>query len=118
MPPQAITEPSQTYPVRQRKRRRSVPRDIGIHDVDHPGEKRVKRDSSVKRTRLHCIIGNRLGAWAVNHAIRRNRRAESGPDQRTDGGHEDHLTQSISHSLWRNASVVSAYDIKGSFGGS
>ena len=28
-----------------------------------------------KRTRLHCLIGNRRGAWVVNHAIRRNRRA-------------------------------------------
>ena len=26
----------QTYPVRLRKRRQSVPRDVGIHDVDHP----------------------------------------------------------------------------------
>ena len=32
-------------------------------------------DSSVKRTRLHCLIGNSLGACAVNHAIRRNLRA-------------------------------------------
>ena len=31
--------------------------------------------SSVKRTRLHCLIGNSLGACAVNHAIRRNLRA-------------------------------------------
>ena len=39
------------------------------------GRKRVHRDSSVKRTRLHCLIGNRLGAWAVNHAIGHKRRA-------------------------------------------
>ena len=32
-------------------------------------------DSSVKRTRLHCLIGNSLGACAVNHAIRRSLRA-------------------------------------------
>ena len=32
-------------------------------------------DSSVKRTRLHCLIGNSLGACAVNHAIWRNLRA-------------------------------------------
>ena len=28
---------------------------------------------------------------------------ESGADQRTDGGHEATLTQSISHSFWRHA---------------
>ena len=28
------------------------------------------------------------------------------------------LTQSISHSVWRNASYMSAYSIKSSFGGS
>ena len=40
VPPQTITEPPQTYPVRQRKRRLSVFRDVStcIHDVDHPGE--------------------------------------------------------------------------------
>ena len=32
-------------------------------------------DSSVKRTRLHYLIGNSLGACVVNHAIRRNLRA-------------------------------------------
>ena len=39
MPPQTTTEPPQTYPIRQRKRWLSIPRDVGIHDVDHPGEK-------------------------------------------------------------------------------
>ena len=37
--------------------------------------KRVNRDSSVKKTRLHCLIGKRLGACAVTKAIRRARRA-------------------------------------------
>ena len=37
--------------------------------------KRVNRDSSVKKTRLHCLIGKRLGACAVTQAIRRARRA-------------------------------------------
>ena len=40
-----------------------------------PFDKRMNLDSSVKRTRLHCLIGNSLGACAVNHAIRRNLRA-------------------------------------------
>ena len=35
----------------------------------------VNLDSSVKRTGLHCLIGNSLGTCAVNHAIRRNLRA-------------------------------------------
>ena len=30
----------------------------------------MKRDSSVRRARFHCLVGNRLGAWAVNHVIR------------------------------------------------
>ena len=34
-----------------------------------------KRDSSLKRIRLLFIIANRVGALAVNHAIRRNQRA-------------------------------------------
>ena len=37
--------------------------------------KRVNRVSSVKKTRLHCLIGKRLGACAVTQAIRRARRA-------------------------------------------
>ena len=32
-------------------------------------------DSSIKRTCLHCLIGNSLGTCVVNHAIRRNLRA-------------------------------------------
>ena len=40
-----------------------------------PARKRVNRDSSVKKTRLHCLIGKRLGACAVIQAIRRARRA-------------------------------------------
>ena len=35
----------------------------------------VNLDSTVKRTCLHCLIGNSLGACAVNHDIRRNLRA-------------------------------------------
>ena len=35
MPPQTITEPPQTDPVRQHRRRQSVLRDVGTHDVDH-----------------------------------------------------------------------------------
>ena len=35
----------------------------------------VNLDLSVKRTRLHCLIGNSLGACTANHAIRRNHHA-------------------------------------------
>ena len=35
MPPQTITEPPQTDPVRQHRRRQSILRDVGTHDVDH-----------------------------------------------------------------------------------
>ena len=35
MPPQTITEPPQTDPVRQHRRRQSVLRDVDTHDVDH-----------------------------------------------------------------------------------
>ena len=38
-------------------------------------KKRDERDSPVKRTRPHCLIGNRLDALAVNHGVRRNRHA-------------------------------------------
>ena len=63
----------------------------GYNQHFHAVKKGVKRDSSVKRTRLHYLSGGRLGAWAVNHAIRRNRRVpESGVNQRTDGGQEDY----------------------------
>ena len=37
--------------------------------------KRVNRDSSVKKTCLHCLIGKRLGACAVTQVIRHARRA-------------------------------------------
>jgi transposase len=36
----------------------------------HP-RKRVNCDSSVKKTRLHCLIGNCLGPCTANQAIRR-----------------------------------------------
>jgi hypothetical protein len=39
IPPQTITGPPQTYPSQERKRRRSVPHDVGIQDVDRPDEK-------------------------------------------------------------------------------
>ena len=86
------------YTVRnasQDKRQRRVPRDLGIHDVGRrsSGQKSVRRDSFVKMTGLHCLIGNHLGAWAVTHAIRR-----------TD--------------VWRNASFMSICGMKSSFGGS
>ena len=42
---------------------------------------------------------------------------ESGVDHRT-AGMKTTLTQSSSHSIWRNASILSAYGIKGSFSGS
>ena len=38
--------------------------------------KRVNWDSSVKKTRLHCLIGKCLGACAVTQAIRHARRAQ------------------------------------------
>ena len=34
MPPQTITEPPQTDPVRQHRRRQSILRDVGTHDVN------------------------------------------------------------------------------------
>ena len=75
IPPNTITDPppylslSKTQasanrsPRRRYRRRRPSAR------------KRVNRDSSVKKTRLHCLIGKRLGACAVTQAIRRARRA-------------------------------------------
>jgi hypothetical protein len=36
------------------------------------GRKRVNRDSSVKKTCLHCLIGNCLGPCAANQAIELN----------------------------------------------
>ena len=75
MPPQTITEPppnrsrSTTQASTKRSPRRRYTR-------RRPSARwRVNLDSSVKRTRLHCLIGNSLGACAVNHAIRRNLRA-------------------------------------------
>ena len=65
IPPHTITDPppylslSKTQasairsPRRRNRRRRPSAR------------KRVNRDSSVKKTRLHCLIGKRLGACAV-----------------------------------------------------
>ena len=75
IPPQTITDPppyislskmqasANRSPRRRYRRRRPSAR------------KRVNRDSSVKKTRLHCLIGKRLGACAVTQAIRRARRA-------------------------------------------
>jgi hypothetical protein len=39
------------------------------------GRKRVNRDSSVKKTHLHCLTGNCLGPCATNQAIPRARHA-------------------------------------------
>ena len=75
IPPHSITDPapylslSKTQasanraPRRRYRRRRPSTR------------KRVNRDSSVNKTRLHCLSGKRLGACAVTQAIRRARRA-------------------------------------------
>ena len=73
IPPQTITEPppNLSHSTTQASAKRS-PRRRYIR-CRPSGRKRVNRDSSVKRTRLHCLIGNRLGAWAVNHAIRHKR---------------------------------------------
>ena len=74
IPPQTIIEPPQLYPPQQRKRRRSLPHDVGKPRRRPSGRKRVKL-KSVKRTRLHCLIGNFQRIYAVNHAIRRMRRS-------------------------------------------
>ena len=75
IPPHTITDPppylslSKTQasanrsPRRRYRRRRPSAR------------KRVNRDPSVKKTRLHGLIGKRLGACAVTQSIRRARRA-------------------------------------------
>ena len=75
IPPHTITDPppylslsksqasANRSPRRRYRRRRPSAR------------KRVNRDSSMKKTRLHCLIGKRLGACAVTQAIRRARRA-------------------------------------------
>jgi hypothetical protein len=73
IPPQTITEPppnislSRTQASAKRSPRRRYTR------RRPSGRKRVNRDSSVKKTRLHCLIGNCLGPCTTNQAIRRVR---------------------------------------------
>jgi hypothetical protein len=75
IPPQTITEPppnlslSRTQALAKRSPRRRFTR------RRPSGRKRVNRDSSVKKTRFHCLIGNCLRPCAANQAIRRARRA-------------------------------------------
>ena len=75
IPPQTITEPppnlslSRTQASAKRSPRRRYTR------RRPSGRKRVNRDSSVKKTRLHCLIGNCLEPCAANQIIRRVRRA-------------------------------------------
>ena len=58
---------------------------------------------------VHGLLTTPYGATKVS---------ESKAIQRTDGGIKTSLTQSVSHSFWRNASIMSAYGIEGCFGGS
>ena len=75
MPPQTIMEapPNRSRSTTQASAKRS-PRHRYTRRQPS-ARKGVNLDSSVKRTCLHCLIGNSLGACAVNHAIRRNLRA-------------------------------------------
>ena len=75
----------------------------------------VNLDSSVKRTRFHCLIGNSLGACAVNHAIRRNLRAWV-RGRPTYGRRARRLISC--NRLRRHLSIMRTYCIKGSFGSS
>jgi hypothetical protein len=69
IPPQTITEPPPNLSLsRMQASAKRSPR--GRHTWRRPsGRKRVNCDSSVKKTRLHCLIGNCLGPCATNQAI-------------------------------------------------
>ena len=70
IPPQTITEPPPNLSLsRTQASAKCSPRRWPS------GRKRVNRDSSVKKTRLHCLIGNCLGPCAANQAIWRAWRA-------------------------------------------
>ena len=73
MPPQTITEPpsNRSRSTTQASAKRSLRRRYTTSTICA----KVNLDSSVKRTRFHCLIGNSLGACAVNHSIWRNLRA-------------------------------------------
>lgn len=68
---------------------------------------------------LHCLIGNLLGAWAVSDALRRNRRAwvRGGPtyERWALGLPSRNRFRTI---FGQNTSTMTAYGIKGNFGGS
>ena len=57
---------------------------------------------------MHELLTTLYGATGV---------PESAADKCTDGGHEDQ-SHAIDFSFWKNALSISAYGIKGSFGGS
>ena len=69
MPPQIIMEPppNRSRSTTQASAKRSPRR---RYTQRRPSAQWL--DSSIKRTRLHCLIGNSLGACAVNHTIQRN----------------------------------------------
>ena len=100
----------QTYPFRQRRRRRSVPR-----DVDHPGKKSKARLVSRKDSSPlpHWKLPRRMAQYhkAQPTVLRQGRTYVRAAGMKTT------LTQSILHSFWRNASIMSAYGINGSFDG-
>jgi hypothetical protein len=65
----------------------------------------VNRDSSVKKTCLHCLIGNCLGPCAANQAIWRVRR----PQVRGKPMYGRWARRPNSHSFWVNVSIMIAY---------
>ena len=72
IPPQTITEPP---PKLSLSRTQASAKRSPLYRRRPCGRKRVNRDSSVKKTCLHCLIGNCLGPCAANQAIPRARRA-------------------------------------------
>ena len=74
--------------------------------------KRMNRDSSVKKTRLHCLTGKHLGACAVTQAIRRTRRARlSGKPALGRQARKTKLAQPIPYGFQTNTAIMTAYRI-------
>ena len=91
MPPQTITElhPSLSRSSTQASGKSSSRR---RYTRRRPSgrKKRVKRDLSVKRTRLHCFIGKAWVHGLLTTPYDATDMPGSGANQSTDGGHEDH----------------------------
>ena len=72
----------------------------------------------MKKTRLHCLIGKRLGACAVTHAIRRARRARlSGKLMLERRARRPKLVQAIPYGCRMNTAIMTAYRIYRGFRG-